>query len=192
MSFVCQLLRQNKFTSFIHVLDSLLRQRTTKPSYTRPTLAQDGGTQLTIRGVRLGNSLGDIVDITVCGTSCLQNLQYESDTRIKIVTPPGTGSGPIIITTKSGGQGRCDLEFRYEEADSAEADTIGVHIASPDAFPISHTDFFEECERWIDEEPAPDDGFVAEDTTPNPLRINMRRTAQKTVNIKVLSIQLSF
>ena len=52
------------------------------------------------------------------------------------------------------------------------------------------TEFFEESECWIEEEPAPDDNFASEDTTPNPLRINMRRQQQKAVNIKACPFPL--
>ena len=92
-----------------------------------PISSQDGGTQVTVRGVRFGTAANDIVDVTVCGVSCLPNVLWESAQRIKLITPPGKGSGPVVITTKSGGVGRCDLEFRYETVVSGvEEETVGA------------------------------------------------------------------
>ena len=103
------------------------------------------------------------VDVTVCGVSCTQTLQYESANEIRVITPPGTtvsstclnsipyirftssthtfslpclvvlgsGSGPVIVTTLSGGVGKCDAEFVYEneadEQNEADEKVVGVY-----------------------------------------------------------------
>eukprot|EP00123_Amoebidium_parasiticum_P022221 comp8253_c0_seq1/m.3677 comp8253_c0_seq1/g.3677 ORF comp8253_c0_seq1/g.3677 comp8253_c0_seq1/m.3677 type:complete len:500 (-) comp8253_c0_seq1:350-1849(-) len=77
-----------------------------------------GGNRVTIRGDRLGSSPRDIVSVVICGVPCdLTDLVYVSDHSLKIITKPGQGgkSGPVIVTTKSGGVGRSIVHYKYNE-----------------------------------------------------------------------------
>jgi len=67
-----------------------------------------GGSLVTITGTNLGNSAQDILDVTIAGASCVATLIWNSSTLISCITTariPQTMSGPVIVTTTSGGVG---------------------------------------------------------------------------------------
>lgn len=55
--------------------------------------------------------------MTICGCDCLLSAEWKSPNKIIARSGPGKGRGGIIVTTKSGGQGTCTVEFHgYHEA----------------------------------------------------------------------------
>eukprot|EP01135_Chromosphaera_perkinsii_P008437 Nk52_evm5s1360 gene=Nk52_evmTU5s1360 len=75
-------------------------------------------TVITIRGVNLGKSANDIVGLTVCGVDALYSLKFKNSAYIKCIAPNASGSGPVIVTTKSGGVGICGVEYTYTDEPS--------------------------------------------------------------------------
>lgn len=74
------------------------------------------GTKITIRGENLGESSEDIISLTINGQDCWPYLEWKSPKKIVTRCSRGIGSGDVIITTKSGGLGNCDVQFNcYEE-----------------------------------------------------------------------------
>eukprot|EP00042_Codosiga_hollandica_P049617 m.579061 g.579061 ORF g.579061 m.579061 type:complete len:1169 (-) comp57925_c0_seq4:576-4082(-) len=122
-----------------------------------------GGTLISIRGKNLGLNSADIREVTLCGVSCVESVQYESSTLIRIVSPPGSTKGPIIVTTKSGGVGACDTEFRYVDRDDDEDG--GERLV----------DYLEESSFWCQEDSAPDERVTVEEVAPDPLKLNIRK-----------------
>ena len=74
-----------------------------------------GGTQITVRGCNLGMSKEEIASITVCGCDLYSSLEYHSPAKLVVVTKPWTGSGPVVIETKSGGRGISTLNFTFQD-----------------------------------------------------------------------------
>lgn len=51
--------------------------------------------------------------LTICGANCLLSADYKSASKIIARTgkaPPGKGD--VIVTTRSGGQGSCTVQFK--------------------------------------------------------------------------------
>jgi exocyst complex component 2 len=69
------------------------------------------GTKLTIRGENLGESLKDIVDITIGGQSCKESLEYVNSKKLFCLTPNFEGPTRILVTTLSGGVGSCTVSY---------------------------------------------------------------------------------
>ena len=64
-------------------------------------------------------------------------MQWESESKLRCVTPAGVGSGPVIVTTRSGGPGTCTVEFFFELVrEEPEEEEI---------------DMFTEVDVWIEE-----------------------------------------
>eukprot|EP00126_Sphaerothecum_destruens_P001398 Sdes_comp14364_c0_seq1m3463 len=80
-----------------------------------------GGTKVTVRGQNLGLDELDVVFVTIAGHDCHDLFVYESSSKLTITTPPGTGRGPIIVTTESGGEGVCEVQFSYEEVQEVDS-----------------------------------------------------------------------
>ncbi|KCV69610.1 hypothetical protein H696_04029 [Fonticula alba] len=70
---------------------------------------QTGNTQILIVGESLGQNRADVLDVTVGGISCFQSLEYVSPSQLKCFTPANGVSGPVVVTTASGGSGK-DLD----------------------------------------------------------------------------------
>lgn len=88
------------------------------------------GTRITVRGENLGQSSEDIIKLTINGADCLPYLDWKSPKKIITRCTKSLGSGDIIVVTKSGGIGTCDVQFNcYEEL-------------------VGPTD---ECQVWVDE-----------------------------------------
>ena len=74
-----------------------------------------GGTRITVRGCNLGLSQEDIVSITICGCDLLSTLEYHSPAKLVVVTEAWSGSGPVVLQTKSGGRGVSTLNFTFQD-----------------------------------------------------------------------------
>jgi exocyst complex component 2 len=99
--------------------------------------------------------------VTFCGTPC-EEFEWESDTKIKCVTPAGVGSGPVIVTTKSGGAGTCTVEFFFEHV---VADTASKEV-----------DMFTEVDIWTNEATAKEQAAAdlqTSATEDDPLRLGL-------------------
>lgn len=71
------------------------------------------GTKVIIRGEHLGVNAKDVTGLTICGANCLLSADYKSASKIIARTgkaPPGKGD--VIVTTRSGGQGSCTVQFK--------------------------------------------------------------------------------
>ena len=73
------------------------------------------GTKITIRGENLGSSQQDLVDVYILGVDCLLTAEWKSSTKIIALCPaaPKDHKGKITVTTKSGGEGACNVQFRF-------------------------------------------------------------------------------
>ena len=73
------------------------------------------GTKITIRGENLGTSPQDLVDVYILGVDCLLTAEWKSSTKITALCPaaPKEHKGKIIVCTKSGGEGTCNVQFRF-------------------------------------------------------------------------------
>lgn len=74
-----------------------------------------GGTQITVRGCNLGMSKEEIKSISICGCDLYSSLEYHSPAKLVVVTKPWTGSGPVVIETKSGGRGISTINFTFQD-----------------------------------------------------------------------------
>eukprot|EP00732_Lithocolla_globosa_P004777 Lithocolla_globosa_v1_NODE_4564_length_1409_cov_6.716396.p1 type:complete len:339 gc:universal NODE_4564_length_1409_cov_6.716396:45-1061(+) len=74
---------------------------------------ESGQTRVVIRGADLGLSKEDITELSVAGVDCRPSLVYFSQHKLECVTEPGKGSGPVIVTTKSGGRGSSTVQFTF-------------------------------------------------------------------------------
>lgn len=68
------------------------------------------GTTIVVRGENLGRNEDDIINLTINGHDCLPYLIWESPKKIQVRCMK-IGSGPIIIETKSGCKGSCNVQF---------------------------------------------------------------------------------
>uniref|UniRef100_A0A8D8SKL0 Exocyst complex component 2 n=1 Tax=Cacopsylla melanoneura TaxID=428564 RepID=A0A8D8SKL0_9HEMI len=74
------------------------------------------GTRVTIRGEYLGSKPNDLISLMICGCECQLSAEWKSPNKIIARSGPGKGRGEIIVTTSSGGEGTCTIQFRgYHE-----------------------------------------------------------------------------
>ena len=90
------------------------------------------GTKVTIRGENLGKNASDLVGLLICGCDCLLSADWISANKIIARSGPEKGRGQVIVTTKSGGEGTCTVQFR------------GYH---------EHVSALKESAIWVDETP---------------------------------------
>ncbi|KAG5883751.1 hypothetical protein JTB14_023173 [Gonioctena quinquepunctata] len=76
------------------------------------------GTKIKIRGEHFGTKPSDLIGLTICGTDCLLTAEWKSPTMVIAISGSNKGKGDVIITTKFGGTGTCNVSFR------------GYHLAS--------------------------------------------------------------
>ena len=75
------------------------------------------GTKITIRGEHLGLGDQDLAGVFINGSDCLLISEWKTDKKIIALAPAKEGKGDIVIATKSGGIGTCEVQFRcYKEA----------------------------------------------------------------------------
>jgi len=70
------------------------------------------GTRLTIRGEHLGIGEQDLAGVFINGADCLLISEWKTDRKILALAPAKEGKGDIIIATKSGGIGSCEVQFK--------------------------------------------------------------------------------
>ena len=85
--------------------------------------------------------------VTFCGYECsASQIEYVSPTKLFCTLPAGAvGAGPVVVTTRSGGVGVCDVTFTYGEAVADDGPPIVIGR-------------LEETDQWVDD---PEDGPVA-------------------------------
>lgn len=86
------------------------------------------GTKITIRGENLGQSNNDIIRLTINGADCLPYLEWRSSNKIIARCANIIGRGDIIITTQTGGQGTCDVQFDCHEQKIGVSDETAVWV----------------------------------------------------------------
>ena len=67
--------------------------------------------RLTIRGEHLGIGEQDLAGVFINGADCLLISEWKTDRKILALAPAKEGKGDIIIATKSGGIGSCEVLF---------------------------------------------------------------------------------
>merc|ERR1719516_357005 len=70
------------------------------------------GTKITIRGENLGTSPQDLQGVFINGPDCLLISEWKTERKIIALAPAKEGRGDIIVATKSGGLGTCEVQFR--------------------------------------------------------------------------------
>lgn len=70
------------------------------------------GTRITIRGEHFGVGEQDLAGVFINGADCLLISEWKTDRKILALAPAKEGKGDIIIATKSGGIGSCEVQFR--------------------------------------------------------------------------------
>ncbi|CAH1118597.1 unnamed protein product [Phaedon cochleariae] len=70
------------------------------------------GTRLKIRGEHFGSKPSDLIGLTICGTDCLLSAEWKTSTKIEAISGPIKGTGEVIVTTRLGGVGTCNVTFR--------------------------------------------------------------------------------
>ncbi|KAL3277052.1 hypothetical protein HHI36_012413 [Cryptolaemus montrouzieri] len=74
------------------------------------------GTRIKIRGENFGNKPYDLVGLTICGFDCLLSAEWKSPNKIIAISGPIKGKGEVIVTTRTGGVGTCNVSFKgYHE-----------------------------------------------------------------------------
>lgn len=53
-----------------------------------------------------------ILGLTICGCDCLLSAEWKSDNKIVARSGPGKGKGDVIVTTRQGGVGTCNVSFK--------------------------------------------------------------------------------
>ena len=64
---------------------------------------------MTIRGENLGIGEQDLAGVFINGADCLLISEWKTDRKILALAPAKEGKGDIIIATKSGGIGSCEV-----------------------------------------------------------------------------------
>ena len=77
--------------------------------------ASAGGTLIQITGKYLGVSRDDITRLMVAGCNCLSTLEYYTAQKIMCTTSESEGTGPVSISTKSGGMSSSKMMFQFLE-----------------------------------------------------------------------------
>lgn len=65
--------------------------------------------------------------ITICGKDCTSSLEYVNSKKLICLTPNVWGTGDIIVTTTSGGRGKCTVTFAGLEPEPVA--TIGTVVS---------------------------------------------------------------
>lgn len=86
------------------------------------------GTKITVRGDNLGQSSEDIIQLTINGADCLPYLEWKSSKKIVTRCSRLAGRGDVIVTTKSGGTGTCDVQFDCHEQSVGPTDESAVWV----------------------------------------------------------------
>jgi len=74
----------------------------------------DDKTRIIIRGLNLGQSKADVLHVWVCGTDCVDTVEYESPSKLICMAGPwNAGKGDVIVETKSGGKGTSLVQFSF-------------------------------------------------------------------------------
>lgn len=89
------------------------------------------GTKITIRGENFGTKPTDLTGLKVCGCDCLLSAEWKSPNKIIAISGPGKGKGDIIVTTRLGGEGVCNVSFKgyYETVGSLKESAVWVEEA---------------------------------------------------------------
>ncbi|CAF0934712.1 unnamed protein product [Didymodactylos carnosus] len=76
------------------------------------------GIKITIRGDHFGNDEKDFIGLKICGDDCRSSAIWINSKKITAYTGSGQGKGDVIVTTRSGGVGSCNVGFygRVEQA----------------------------------------------------------------------------
>ncbi len=114
-------------------------------------------------GENFGTSPSDLLGINILEADCTMTAEWKSPNKIICLCPPKDGKGDIIIATKSGGLGTCNVSFRsYKEtigplkevaswtnekfvsrrkarrnSPTEDDDPLGLHVASRDSGKLS-------------------------------------------------------
>ena len=72
-----------------------------------------GGTKIVIRGSSLATSKEDVLALNLCNCDLLPTLEFHSPAKLICTTKPWTGSGPLVLVTKSGGRGTSTANFTF-------------------------------------------------------------------------------
>lgn len=83
-----------------------------------------------------GSCVDDIIGLSVAGVDCVQTITYISSKLIKFVTRaalPGRASGPVVLTTRSGGSSEDVLLFYYDPSppEHPRVSSLGTQITRP-------------------------------------------------------------
>lgn len=70
------------------------------------------GTRIKIRGENFGSQPSDLTGLTICGMDCLLTAEWKSPNKIIAISGPIKGKGNVIVTTKHGGTGTCNVTFK--------------------------------------------------------------------------------
>lgn len=70
------------------------------------------GTRIKIRGEHFGTKPTDLIGLTICGVDCLLSAEWKSENKIIAISGPIKGKGDVIVTTRNGGVGTCNVTFR--------------------------------------------------------------------------------
>ncbi|KAJ8921148.1 hypothetical protein NQ315_013619 [Exocentrus adspersus] len=70
------------------------------------------GTRIKIRGEHFGTKPNDLVGLTICGVDCLLAAEWKSENKIIAISGPIKGKGEVIVTTRLGGTGTCNVTFK--------------------------------------------------------------------------------
>ncbi|XP_057663780.1 exocyst complex component 2 [Diorhabda carinulata] len=70
------------------------------------------GTRIKIRGENFGGKPSDLIGLTICGMDCLLTAEWKSPNKIIAISGPIKGKGDVIVTTKYGGTGTCNVTFK--------------------------------------------------------------------------------
>lgn len=86
------------------------------------------------------------VEVTFCGFACsASDIRHASSTKLECMLPAGAvGAGKVLVTTRVGGLGTCDVDFTYGEAVAEEGPPVVINR-------------LEETDKWVDD---PEDGPV--------------------------------
>lgn len=104
------------------------------------------GTRIKIRGENFGNKPNDLIGLTICGFDCLLSAEWKSPNKIIAISGPIKGKGEVIVTTRAGGIGTCNVTFKgYHETigpmkesavwvEEAPLFSWGRHALSPSSY----------------------------------------------------------
>lgn len=134
-----------------------------------------GGTRLALEGRNLGLGKSDIMELMLCGSDLLDNIEFESENRIYVTTKPtGAGKGDLWIETISGGQNVIKNIFTFVDRTSssssiAEKDTseVGSYSSRRNSILI---------DTFTKNSPIPEDDSTITEDKVNAL-LNVKRTS---------------